>query len=294
MNKLESMSAFVRVVEEGSFAAAARKMLMGRSAVNKMVVALENSLKVQLLHRSTRKVTPTPTGLAFYEKCLQILADIEEAELSVSRSHGEPQGLLRVNAPMTFGTMCFAPVLADFMNQYPQLQVQLTLEDRFVDAIAEGFDLLIRVAEPTASASLISHELFQTQVLLCASPAYLGRSPHLRTPEDLKNHNCLLYGYQQTKSQWQIGAESVTVSGSFCSNNGEALAIAAKKGLGVALLPCFIVDSYLKSGALKMVLPDYCQKVLTVSVLYPINRHLSTKVKLFTEFLIEQFEGDRP
>ena len=136
MDKLESMYAFVQVVEEGSFAAAARKMLLGRSSVNKMVVALENSLKAQLLHRTTRQVTPTPTGLAFYEKCLQILADIEEAELSVSRSHGEPQGLLRINAPMTFGTMCFAPLLADFMQKYPQLQVQLTLEDRFIDAIA--------------------------------------------------------------------------------------------------------------------------------------------------------------
>ncbi|AFY36636.1 transcriptional regulator, LysR family [[Leptolyngbya] sp. PCC 7376] len=292
MDKLESMSAFVRVVEEGSFAAAARKMLMGRSAVNKMVVALENSLKAQLLHRTTRQVTPTPTGLAFYEKCLQILADIEEAELSVSRSHGEPQGLLRVNAPMTFGTMCFAPLLADFMQQYPQLQVQLTLEDRFVDAIAEGFDLLIRVAEPTESASLISHELFQTQLLLVASPEYLRRSPTIKTPADLKEQNCLLYGYQKSKSQWQIGEESVTVSGSFCANNGEALAIAATKGLGIALLPCFIVDSYLQSGALERVLPDYCQKVLTVSVLYPINRHLSTKVKLFTEFLREQFSEE--
>ena len=193
---------------------------------------------------------------------------------------------------MTFGTMCFAPLLADFMQQYPQLQVQLTLEDRFVDAIAEGYDLLIRVAKPTKSASLISHDLFQTKLLLCASPEYLGRSPELKTPEDLKEHNCLLYGYQQTKAQWQVGEKSVNVSGSFCSNNGEALAIAATKGLGIALLPCFIVDDYLKSEALAMVLPDYCQKALTVSVLYPINRHLSTKVKLFTEFLIEEFQGD--
>ena len=111
----------------------------------------------------------------------------------------------------------------------------------------------------------------------------------MKTPEDLKEHNCLLYGYQQTKAQWQVGEESVTVSGSFCSNNGEALAIAATKSLGIALLPCFIVDDYLQSGELEMVLPDYCQRVLTVSVMYPINRHLSTKVKLFTEFLQKQF-----
>ena len=293
MNKLESMYAFAQVVEEGSFAAAARKMNLGRSAVNKMVIALENQLKAQLLHRSTRRVTPTPTGIAFYEKCVQILADIEEAELSVAQLHGEPKGLLRINAPMTFGTMCLAPLVAQFMAQYPQLQVQLTLEDRFVEAIAEGYDIVVRIAEPTESASLITQPLFQTKLLLCASPAYLANNAPLDSPKDLKHQNCLLYGYLSSGGQWQLLSKeeeiNITVKGTFCANNGEALAEAAAQHLGVALLPDFIVTPYLQAGRLQIVLADYCLRHLSVYILYPVNRHLSTKVKLFNEFLIAQF-----
>jgi DNA-binding transcriptional LysR family regulator len=289
MDKLESMYAFTQVVQEGSFAAAARKMNLGRSAVNKMVIALENQLKVQLLHRSTRKVTPTPTGIAFYEKSVQILADLEEAELSVSQLHGEPKGLLRINAPMTFGTMYVAPLVAEFMGLYPQVQVQLTLEDRFVDAIAEGYDLLIRIAKPAESASLISQPLMQTKLLLCASPQYLVQRGTPQTPEDLQSHNCLLYGYFSRGGQWKLmgpgGEKPVPVAGTFCSNNGEALAIATAQGLGIALLPQFIIEPYLEAQKLTIILSDYCLRDLTVSIIYPLNRHLSTKVKLFTEFL---------
>lgn len=289
MDKLESMYAFTQVVQEGSFAAAARKMNLGRSAVNKMVIALENQLKVQLLHRSTRKVTPTPTGIAFYEKSVQILADLEEAELSVSQLHGEPKGLLRINAPMTFGTMYVAPLVAEFMGLYPQVQVQLTLEDRFVDAIAEGYDLLIRIAKPAESASLISQPLMQTKLLICASHQYLIQRGTPQTPEDLQSHNCLLYGYFSTGGQWKLmgpgGEKTVPVAGTFCSNNGEALAIATAQGLGIALLPQFIIEPYLEAQKLEIILPDYCLRDLTISIIYPLNRHLSTKVKLFSEFL---------
>ncbi|BAW97453.1 transcriptional regulator [[Synechococcus] sp. NIES-970] len=287
MDKFESLYAFTQVVEAGGFAAAARRMNLGRSAVNKMVLALENQLQVQLLHRSTRRVTPTPTGTAFYEKCVQILADLEEAELSVSRLHGEPRGLLRVNAPMTFGTMYVAPLVAEFMAQYPQVRVQLTLEDRFVEAIAEGYDLVIRIAAPTESASLISHSLCETKLLLCAAPSYLERHGTPQTPADLGHHNCL--GYGAAKDQWRLfgpqGEVSVPVSGSFWTNNGEVLAIAAAQGLGIAQIPQFIVAASPWASQLEILLPDYCQKTLAVSVLYPINRHLSTKVKLLTEFL---------
>ncbi|NJN72617.1 MAG: LysR family transcriptional regulator [Limnothrix sp. RL_2_0] len=294
MDKLASMYAFTQVVEEGSFAAAARKMHLGRSAVNKMVIVLENQLKAQLLHRSTRKVTVTPTGRAFYEKCIQILADIEEAELSVSQLHGEPKGLLRINAPMTFGTMHLAPLVAEFMGKYPQLQVQLTLEDRFVEAIAEGYDLLIRIAQPTESGSLITHHLFQTPLVLCASPSYLANRGIPTHPRELQEHNCLLYGYLSNGDRWQFidGTESfnIAVTGTFCANNGEALATAAAAHLGITLLPQFILQPYLTAGTLQVILSDYCPQQLTVSILYPVNRHLSTKVKLFTEFLKQQFQ----
>jgi DNA-binding transcriptional LysR family regulator len=294
MDKLGSMYAFTQVVEEGSFAAAARKMNLGRSAVNKMVIALENQLKAQLLHRSTRKVTATPTGIAFYEKCVRILADIEEAELSVSQLHGEPKGLLRINAPMTFGTMYLAPLVAEFMGKYPQLQVQLTLEDRFVEAIAEGYDMLIRIAQPTESSSLIAHHLFQTPHVLCASPTYLANRGIPTHPRELSGHNCLLYGYLNNGDRWQFvdGTEAfnLAVTGTFCANNGEALATAAAAHLGIALLPQFIVQPHIISGELQVILSNYCPQQLTVSILYPVNRHLSTKVKLFTEFLKQQFQ----
>ncbi len=294
MDKLDSMYAFTQVVEAGGFAAAARNMDVGRSTVNKLVIALENQLGVQLLHRSTRIVTPTATGLAFYEKCQQILADIEEAELSVTRLHGEPRGLFRINAPMTFGTIYLAPLIAEFMALYPQLQVQFTLEDRFVDAIAEGYDLLIRIAKPEPTASLVVQPLHATQQLLCASPAYLNEHGIPEHPTDLQQHTCLRYGYLSSGDQWRLlgkaGEFSITVSGKLCSNNGEVLAIAALQGLGIAQLPQFIVAPYLKSGQLTAVLPDYCLGDLAICVVYPVNRHLSTKVKLFTEFLSQNLQ----
>ncbi|ANV85320.1 LysR family transcriptional regulator [Picosynechococcus sp. PCC 7003] len=287
MDKFESLYAFTQVVEAGGFAAAARRMNVGRSAVNKMVVALENQLHAQLFHRSTRKVTPTPTGLAFYEKCVRILADLEEAERSVLELQGEPQGLLRVNAPMTFGTLRIAPLVAAFMAQYPQVQIQLTLEDRFVDAIAEGYDLVIRIAEPVASASLLSHPLCETKLQLCAAPSYLERHGIPQSPGDLAHHNCLRYG--PTGNTWHLvgpqGEVSVNVSGSFCANNGEALAIAAAAGLGIAQLPQFILDADPWTEQLTVILPEYNHRTLSTYVLYPINRHLSTKVKLLCEFL---------
>ncbi|WP_030007723.1 LysR family transcriptional regulator [Picosynechococcus sp. NKBG042902] len=296
MDKLASLYAFTQVVEAGGFAAAARQMNVGRSAVNKLVIALENHLQVQLLHRSTRKVTPTPTGLAFYEKCVQILADLEEAELSASQLHGEPKGLLRVNAPMTFGRMQVAPLVAQFMAQYPQVQIQLTLEDRFVDAIAEGYDLVIRIAEPVESASLISHPLCETKLVLCAAPSYLKRHGIPQSPGDLVHHNCLRYG--PTGNTWHLvgplGEVSVNVSGSFCANNGEALAIAAAAGLGIAQLPQFILDAAPWTEQLTVVLPEYNHRTLSTYVLYPINRHLSTKVKLLCEFLQQHLAAADP
>ncbi|MEB3225871.1 MAG: LysR substrate-binding domain-containing protein [Synechococcus sp.] len=287
MDKFESLYAFTQVVEAGGFAAAARRMNLGRSAVNKMVIALENQLQVQLLLRSTRKVTPTPTGLAFYEKCVQILADLEEAERSVSELQGEPRGLLRINAPMTFGTLRIAPLITKFMSQYPQVQVQLTLEDRFVEAIAEGYDIVIRIAAPTETASLISHPLCATKLLLCAARQYLKRYGVPQKPADLTQHNCLRYG--PTGNTWQLlgpeGEISIPVSGSFQANNGEALAIAAAGGLGIAQLPEFIIEAGPWVEQLEVILPQYNQRTLDISLLYPVNRHLSAKVKLLTTFL---------
>jgi len=297
MDKFESMRAFTQVVRSSGFAAAAREMGLSRSAVNKLVIALENELGVQLLHRSTRVVTPTETGLAFHERCVEILASLEEAERSITQLHAEPRGRLRVNAPMSFGTMHLAPALADFLVQYPALQVQLTLSDRFVDPIEEGFDVTVRIAKLPESASLIVHPLAPAQQVLCAAPSYLETYGTPTNPAELHHHSCLHYGQLAVEDQWTLvgpdGEQTISVDGVLCSNNGEVLKDAAVRGLGVTLLPTFIVGQELQQRTLQVVLPDYHPLELSIAVIYPVNRHLSTKVRLLVNFLQEQF-GHQP
>ncbi|MEM7796304.1 MAG: LysR family transcriptional regulator [Cyanobacteria bacterium P01_C01_bin.118] len=289
MDKFAAIHAYVQVVEANGFAAAARDMGMSRSAVNKLVINLETELGVQLLQRSTRKVTPTATGTAFYERCLGILADLEEAELAVSTAQVEPVGPIRVNAPMTFGTMHLGPVLADFMAQYPGVQVQLTLEDRFIDPLAEGFDLTLRIAQPKVSPQLLVRELAILKCSLCASPNYLWHHGIPQTIKDLGDHSCLTYGELSGRHEWMLdgtgGKQKVTINGAMCSNNGEVLRDAAVRGLGIVLLPKFIVQKNLERWQLQEIRLDYQPQALSLCVLYPINRQLSTKVQLITAFL---------
>lgn len=294
MDKFESMRAFVAVVNAGGFAAASRQLGLSRSAVNKLVMNLEDALAVQLLQRTTRKVTPTPTGLAFYERCVAILSDLEEAELAVSQLQTEPKGQLRINAPMTFGTRFLSPAIAQFLQHYPDLHVELSLSDRFIDPIDEGFDVTVRIAKPSPSSSLIVQELFPAPVILCAAPNYLSARGTPAHPADLAEYNCLAYGHIATDNQWSLidshGNETkVTVQGSLCANNGEVLRDAAVQGLGITLLPRFIVDEDLQRGRLQRILTDYEAPRISVCVLYPVNRHLSTKVRLLVEFLQSQF-----
>lgn len=292
MDKFESMRAFVQVVEAGGFAAAARKMGVSRSAVNKLVMNLEETLQVQLLQRTTRQVTPTPTGIAFYERCLAILADVAEAELAVSHLQTRPQGRLRINAPMTFGTRYLAPLVAQFVDQYPNLHVELSLSDRFIDPIEEGFDITLRIAQPANIANLVVQELSPAPIILCAAPSYLSDRGIPQSPKDLSDHACLAYGHLSSDSQWTLvgpnGEHKINIEGPLCANNGEVLQTAAVQGLGITLLPRFIVQAALEAGQLEQVLPAYEGPKISICVLYPVNRHLSTKVRLLVEFLTEQ------
>jgi DNA-binding transcriptional LysR family regulator len=198
------MRAFTQVVVAGGFAAAARQMGLSRSVVNKLVIALENDLGVQLLQRSTRVVSPTATGLAFYERCVEILTSLEAAERSVMQLHTEPKGRLRVNAPMTFGTMYLAPAIADFLQLYPELQIQLTLNDRFVDPIEAFFDLTLRIAEPRPTSSLFVQPLAPAERLLCAAPSYLEKHGIPTHPQELSTHSCLHYGQLAVENRWTL------------------------------------------------------------------------------------------
>lgn len=293
MDKFEQIRAFTQVVDAGGFAAAARNMGLSRSAVNKLVINLENELGVQLLHRSTRVVTPTDTGLAFYDRCMEILANLEEAERSVTLLHEFPKGRLRVNAPMTFGTLHLAPALADFLTQYPDLQVQLTLNDRLIDPLEEGFDVTVRIAEPRPIGSLIVLPLAAAPRVLCAAPGYLATHGIPTHPDQLRQHSCLHYGQLAAENSWTLtgpdGEHTVPIQGVLCSNNGEALKDAAVRGLGITLLPMFIIEDAVQQGDLQVVLPDYQPPELSIDVMYPVNRHLSTKIRLLVDFLKERF-----
>ncbi len=294
MDKFEQMRAFTEVVKSGGFAAAARKMGVSRSAVNKLVSRLEQDLSVQLFHRSTRVVSPTETGLAFYNRCVDILGEWDEAQRSVMKLHAEPQGRLRVNAPMTFGTMYLAGAIAEFTARYPDLQVQLTLNDRFIDPIEEGFDITVRISDPQPISSLFVQPLATEERVLCASPDYLAKRGTPTVPAELGSHSCLHYGHFNAEKRWTLwGPEmkehTVKIDGAMCSNNGEVLREAAIHGLGIALLPRFIVDTCLEEETLRLVMPDYHPSHLSIEILYPVNRHLSTKNRLLIDFLHNRF-----
>ncbi len=295
MDKFDSMRAFTRVVELRGFAAAAREMGLSRSVVNKSVIRLENELGTELLTRSTRKVTPTETGLAFYDRCIQILGDLDEAMTSVRELNDSPTGKLRINAPMSFGTLHLAPLIGEFMNRYPDVRVELVLNDRFVDPIEEGFDITMRIAEPQYVTSLITREIVPANRALCASPDYLTRAGEPSSPQELKNHRCLQYGYSGSVSQWRLrgpdGEQGWPISCSLWSNNGEVLKSAAAADQGIALLPTFIVGEALQAGTLRTVLPDYEPPPIVLSAMYPRHRHLSAKVRLFIELLEQRFSG---
>ena len=297
MDRFQSMRAFTRVMEAGGFAAAAREMGLSRSVVNKAVINLESELGVALLQRSTRKVTPTETGLTFYDRCVQILADVDEAVSAITELQEHPTGNLRVNAPMSFGTLHLAAAVAEFMAIYPDVHVELVLNDRVVDPIEEAFDVTLRIGEATSSTSLIARKIAPARRFLCASPDYLAAAGEPATPLELKNRRCLHYGYQGSGSQWRLrgpeGERSYSINCVMWSNNGEVLKDAALNHQGIALLPTFIVGTELQEGQLRTVLTDYAPPEITLCALYPRHRHLSAKTRLFVDLLQQRF-GGRP
>ena len=297
MDKFSSLKAFAAVVEDSGFAAAARRLQLSRSQVSKLVMALEDDMQVQLLNRTTKKVSPTPAGQAFYERATRILDDLEEAERALQDDQEEPQGELKINAPMSFGTMHLGPAIADFMARFPKVRVQLNLTDRFVDTVAEGYDMTLRIAEPGEALSMIDHEIVEAKRVICASPDFLKRHGEPRTPKDLEDLPCLHYGNLPTGAAWRLngpdGQIDARVNSVLTSNNGEVLRDAARKGLGLALLPTFIVGEELQAGRLVTVLTKYAAPKICICLLYPPNRHLAPRIRLFVEFMYERF-GERP
>lgn len=297
MDKIAALTAYVTVVEQNGFAAAARTMGQSRSAVNRMVIALEDELGAQLLNRTTRRVSPTANGAAFYERARAILEDLADAERELGESQEDIAGQLRVNAPMSFGTMHLSSAIADFSAQHPQLRIELHLNDRLVDIVEEGFDIAIRIAEPRDDSSLVDFRICEARRVICASPDYLAQHGQPERPDDLKRHACLHYGNLPSGNLWRLigprGSTGVHVNNVLCSNNGEVLRDAAVAGRGVTMLPTFIVGRELQAGRLVTVMSDYRAPELVLAAVYPPTRHLSAKIRLFTDFLVDRF-GTRP
>jgi DNA-binding transcriptional LysR family regulator len=296
MDRLAAMEAFVRVVERGGFTAAAEDLRLSRAMVSKHVQDLEEHLGARLLNRTTRKVSLTEAGRVYYERSTQLLADLAETEGAVGELQAKPRGRLRVNAPVSFGALHLGAAVADYMAAHPEVTVELTLNDRVVDLVEEGYDLAVRIAR-LADSSLIARRLAPCRMVVCASPDYLERTGRPRTPEDLPGHNCLGYSYGQARDEWRFdgpdGPAAVRVRGGFQANNGDVLRAAALRGAGLVLLPSFIVGTDLVSGGLVPVLPGYRVPELAIHAVYPPGRHLSAKVRSFVDFLVPRY-GERP
>jgi len=295
MENLDAMVVFARVVEAESFSGAARTVGLSKSAVSKQISRLEDRLGLRLLNRTTRRLSLTEAGAAFYQGCQRVVAEAEAAELAVTHLASAPRGRLRVSAPMSFGVRHVSPALPEFLRRYPELAVDLTLNDRIVDLVEEGFDVGLRIA-PLADSSLVARRLAPSRAILAAAPAYLEARGVPRTLGELEGHTCLIYSYQVTGEAWRLagpaGERRLKVSGPLRVNNGDAILAAALGGLGIALLPCFISGEDLRAGRLVRVLPEWeAPPDSAVSAVYPAARHLSPKVRSFVDFLAERFGG---
>jgi DNA-binding transcriptional LysR family regulator len=297
MDHLAGMAVFAKVVEARSFTAAAEQLGLSKSAVSKQISRLEDRLGIRLLNRTTRRLSLTEAGAAYYERCARIVAEAEEADLAITHLQAEPRGVLLINAPMSFGIAHVAPAIPDFLARYPELRVDMSLNDRIVDLIDEGFDLAIRIGA-LADSSLIARRLAESRMVAVAAPDYLKRHGMPKRPEDLKRHNCLSYSYMPQERQWRFETEAglrpVAVKGSFRANNGDAVRAAAVAGLGIAVLPSFIVGPDIRSGLLTPLLQDRMPLTTIVHAVYPHNRHLTVKVRAFVDFLADRFGPSPP
>lgn len=293
MDQLSAMKVFVQVVESGSFARAAERLGLSTSACSRHVADLEARLGGRLLNRTTRKLSLTESGRAFHERTLQLLDDLDEAEQLVAQSAQVPRGTLRVTSSTNFGTSHLAPAIAEFMTRHPSVAFDVSLSDRIVDIVEEGFDLAVRIGS-LGSQNLVARRLGESRMVACASPAYLAAHGAPATPADLVHHNCFTYEYVSSPEVWNFrdpsGREiAVRVRGNLHANNGDLLVEAAAQGAGIAFEPGFIVGPHLKSGRLVPVLAGYVPPSLDIWAVYPSRRHLSAKVRAFVDFLAGRF-----
>ncbi len=297
MRRFGAISVFVAVVENGGFTAAARTLGISKSAVSKRINQLEAHLGVRLLHRTTRKLSLTEAGERYFAHATQALAAANQAEDAVAELQGEPQGQLRISSPMSFGRLHVAPMIPKLLKRYPKLKIDLVMDDRRVDLVAEGFDTAIRAGN-LPDSTLIARKLAPVRQVLCASPDYIDRYDRPSTPAELFGHNCVLYSYSSDADKWTLigegGPVTVTVSGSYKVNNSEALLEALREGVGIGRLPTFVAGPDLKAGRLVKLFESYRIPEFTLYAVFPEREYLPAKLRVFLDFAIEYFGGDEP
>ena len=291
MDRLLWMHCYARAVEMGSFSAVARELSVGQPNVSRHIASLENYLGTRLLHRSTRKLILTPEGERYYTEVRRALDAITEAE-SNARGEEKPQGLLRVACPVALARLKMLPLVKPFLQQYPNIELDLQIADRKIDLVEEGVDIAVRVGELRDSA-LKARRLGTAKRICVASPVYLAEYGTPTTPQDLQKHNCLLFSLLATGSIWPFEGQPVKVRGNFKVNSPEGVRSAVLDGLGIGLMPCWLFADALASGSVVQLLGDWAIPALPITALYPAKRLLPRRAAVFMDYLSQAFSADR-
>lgn len=288
MDVLLSMSVFRRVAETGNFTQVAREMEKSQPTVSKHVAALERHLNVKLLNRSTRQLSLTDIGNRYYDRIVYILDELLEVESTITHQQTLPKGVLRINMPVTFGELKVVPYLWQFLEKYPDLKIDLILDDHYTDIVKEGVDMAIRVGKLTDS-SYIALKIGDSPRVTVASPEYLEVNGIPDTLQDLHNHNCIVYTLLTTRNEWNYtgsrGKEIIKVSGRLSVNNPRVIRQAVLAGQGIAVTPLWLVNDYIKNGQVKVILEDYVPTPLEIYAVYPDRRFVPIKVRCFIDFI---------
>ncbi|GLS35106.1 LysR family transcriptional regulator [Mesorhizobium tianshanense] len=286
------MMVFAKSVETGSFSKAAEAFSMSPQAIGKHIRGLEQHLDVKLIHRTTRRQSLTDFGQAYYQRVRTILAEIDAAESLAQESRAVPRGRLRINAPVTLGAHELARVLPEYLANHPKVEVELTLADRLVDLVDEGYDAVFRTG-PLGDSGLIARQLRPMRFVLCAAPSYMAQRGAPIRPEDLRHHECLGFAYGSTRDRWRFtspdGEEVIEVKCRTVANNGQALLTLALAGLGVLMQPEALVREALSTGKLVPLLPDYAVPSRPLHILYAPDRRITPKLRSFLDFAVEKF-----
>lgn len=298
MDRFRTLNVFAKTAERLNFAAAARDLKLTRAMVSKHIGDLEDHLGVRLFQRTTRRVSLTEAGRALAARAGAVIDALNETEDAVRELHTVLRGKLRVNAPVSFGNRHLTPLIARFLSDHPGVEIDLTLNDRTVDLIDEGYDLVVRIGTPQAS-SLIMRRLAEGRLIIVGSPDYLRRHGLPKQPADLTKHNCLGYAHWALRDEWPLTApdgrtERVRVKGTLSANNGDALRAAALAGLGLILQPTFSIGCDIASGALVQVLPAYKPRELTIQALYAPGAAPNAKLRAFIDMLVKEWSGTPP